>query len=125
MRIPTQYLPLMPYLIVQQAEEFSQFAKTVFGATEQALHKASNGMVMHGELRINQAVVMFSEASEAWPEKTAALYMYVTDVDQVYKKGLAQGAKNLHTPQQKDYGYSAGFVDPFGNHWFIVAAEKE
>jgi uncharacterized glyoxalase superfamily protein PhnB len=125
MNIPSQYLQLMPYLIVTGAESFAQFTKNVFGAIDQALHKTDEKTVMHGELRIGQAVLMYSDASEAWPEKTAALYLYVPDVNQVYEKALAQGAKVLHTPEQKEYGYAAGFADPFGNHWFVVAANSD
>jgi PhnB protein len=122
MKIPAKYLPLMPYLIVHRSAAFAEFTKAVFGATEQELATSDAGTIMHGELRIGEAVIMFSEASEQWPEKTAAMYLHVTDVDQIYRTALTQGAKPLHAPGQQDYGYTAGFADPFGNHWFIVAA---
>jgi PhnB protein len=110
MKIPAKYLPLMPYLIVHRSAAFAEFTKAVFGATEQELATSDAGTIMHGELRIGEAVIMFSEASD------------VTDVDQIYRTALTQGAKPLHAPGQQDYGYTAGFADPFGNHWFIVAA---
>lgn len=121
MKIPEQYLPVMPYLIIHKSDEFRLFAKNVFGATEQLIAPGEKGKVMHGEIRIGDAVIMFAEASEQWPEKTAAMYLHVEDVDQVYQLALDNKSKELHPPQQKDYGYTAGFEDPFGNHWYVVA----
>ncbi len=125
MKIPSHYLPLMPYLILTDARAFTSFATTVFGATEQQIVPAADNKIMHGELRIHDAVVMFADATDTWQEKTAAMYMYVPDVNNTYHAALSQGAKTLHLPEQKEYGYTAGFADPFGNHWFIVEPQKE
>lgn len=125
MKIPAQYLPIMPYLILNNARAFADFARAVFGATEQTVIPADDGSIRHGELKMHEAVIMFSEASEAWPEKTAALYVYVEDVDRVYQLARDHGAQNLQAPGPQDYGYTAGFADPYGNHWFVVAGEKE
>lgn len=124
MKIPKQYLPVMPYLILQDAGKFADFAKYVFGATEQLIVPAEGGKVMHGELRIFDAVIMFADAGGNWKEKTAAMYIYVTDVRKVYEAALENGARSLEQPQKKDYGFSAGFEDPHGNHWFIVEPEE-
>ncbi len=125
MKIPDQYLPVMPYLLLKGAKKFAGFAKDVFGATEQLIVPADDDKVMHGELRIHDAVIMFGDAGGEWKEKTGAMYIYVENVDSVYSAALQHGAKNLHQPERKDYGYTAGFEDPFGNHWFIVEPEKE
>ena len=103
---------------------FLNFTKEVFNADEQLIVPAENQQILHGEIRIGEAVIMFSEASEQWREKTAAMYIYVESVDETYQKAVAQGAKSLEQPNKKEYGYSAGIEDPFGNHWFIVEAEK-
>ena len=71
--------------------------------------------IIHGELKIHDAVIMFASSGDSWSQKTAAMYLYVQDVDAVYKKALKHNAKSLGEPQQKDYGYSAGFEDPFGS----------
>lgn len=124
MKIPEQYLPVMPYLIVKGSNAFLEFIKDVFGADEQLIVPAENQQIMHGEIRIGEAVIMFSEASEQWKEKTAAMYIYVDSVDETYQKALAKGAKSLQAPIKQEYGYTAGIEDPFGNHWFIVEGEK-
>ncbi len=126
MKIPEHYLPVMPYLILKEAEAFSRFLKTVFGATEQLIVPGAEGRgIMHGELKIHNAVIMFAEAGESWGEKTAGMFIYVKNVDKVYEEALRQGARSLQAPENKDYGYSGGFEDPFGNHWWIVQTEKK
>lgn len=124
MKIPQQYLPVMPYLILKNSMAFSDFAKKVFEADEQLIVPAENQQILHGELRIGNAVIMFAEASEQWKEKTAAMYIYIESVDEIYQRALANGAKSLQAPHKQEYGYTAGIEDPFGNHWFIVEGEK-
>lgn len=122
MKIPEQYLPIMPYLMVNKAASFRDFMKAVFDAREQMVVPAEDG-IMHGELRIGDAVVMFADAGGRWKEKPAALYLYVTDVRNTYNRALGHGCKSLESPSTKDYGFTAGFEDPFGNQWFIVEGE--
>ena len=124
MKIPQQYLPVMPYLIVKGSMAFTDFAKEVFDADEQLIVPAGDSQILHGELRIGDAVIMFSEASEQWKEKTAAMYIYVNSVEEIYRRAQTKGAKSLQAPHQQEYGYTAGFEDPFGNHWFIVEGDK-
>ena len=55
MKIPPDSNRLMPYLILPGAYKFAQFMKDVFGATEQAIIPRSEGVIMHGELRIGDS----------------------------------------------------------------------
>lgn len=125
MKIPSHYLPVMPYLIVRNAKTFFEFTQAVFGATEQLLAPTDDGKIMHGEIKIGDAVIMFADAGDNWKEKTAGMYIYVSDVDAVYNTAIRKGAKSLGPPMKKDYGYTAEFEDPFGNFWFLTQAEKE
>lgn len=119
LNIPEQYLPIMPYLIVHNAKALLSFSKDVFGATEQMIVTTDDNKIRHGEIRIADAVLMFADATGEWVAKTAAMFMYIEDVKKVYNLALKYGAISLEAPQQKEYGFSAGFEDPFGNHWFI------
>lgn len=123
MKIPPQYLPVVPYLILDDSKKFLDFAKYVFAATEQHIARHDNGDIMHGEIRIFDAVIMFSQASENWGTKPAGMFLYVENVDQTYEAGLRYDAVSLMPPEQKDYGYTAGFEDPFGNQWWLVQGE--
>ena len=125
MKIPKQYLPVIPYLILNNSKGFLEFAKTVFNASEQYISYYENGTIMHGEIRICDAVIMFTESKEEFGVKPAGIFMYVEDVNKIYDAGLRHNCISLMIPDKKEYGYSAGFEDPFGNHWWIVQGEKD
>ena len=122
MNIPSQYLPIMPYLILKDAKEFAGFMKTVFNASEQLLIPEGE-KVRHGQLRIGDAVIMFADANDTWNKMSAGMFIYVRDVNEVYNSALISGAKSLMPPEKKEYGFTAGFEDPFGNHFWIVQGE--
>ena len=51
---------------------------------------------------------------------TAALYLWVANVDDVYAQALATGAKSLSAPEDKPYGHrNAGVLDSCGITWWI------
>lgn len=114
----------MPYMIVPNAYEFIAFMKEVFGAEQQIIVPRSEGVIMHGELRIGDAVIMFADVTEQFGARPAGIFIYVETVDETYKKALAIGAKPMMDPQQQSYGYTCGFQDPFGNDWWPVEGEK-
>ena len=98
--------------------------KKIFGATEQAIVPRSEGVVMHGELRIGDAVIMFADVTEQFEARPAGIFIYVEDTDETYKKALDAGSTSLMKPTRQPYGYTCGFHDPFGNDWWPVQAEK-
>ena len=123
MKIPKQYLPVMPYLIIKDAKAFKEFMIEVFGATEQELVPRGENLIMHGELKIGDAVIMYADATEIYGERPAGMFIYVENVDNLYKKAISKGVKSLMTPVKMEYGYTAGFEDKWGNQWWIVAGE--
>lgn len=123
MKIPDQYNRLMPYLIVRDTDGFKKFMEKVFDATEQLIVPGNDGTVMHGELRIGDAVVMFAEAGGQFTIMNAGMYIHVDDADITYQKALAAGAITVEgqEPSDKDYGRTCGVTDPFGNTWWITS----
>lgn len=120
MKIPENYLPVMPYLILDKAVAFLDFAKNVFDAKEQLIVPGEDGRsIMHGEIKIHDAVIMFANSTEVWKQKTSGMFIFVDNLDNVYMKALEGGATSLQQPEKKEYGYTAGFEDPFGNQWWI------
>lgn len=121
MEIPSNYLPVMPYIISSDANGFLDFTKTVFGATEQLIVPGEGERsIMHGEIKIFDAVIMFAQKPEGISERPCGMFIYVENVDEVYKKAMIQKASSLMAPGQQEYGYTAGFEDPFANQWWIV-----
>ncbi|MBF0695236.1 MAG: VOC family protein [Flavobacterium sp.] len=120
MKIPSQYLPVMPYLILNDADGFSTFAKVVFQAEDQLIVPNNENHIMHAEITIGKAVIMFAQATENFPAKSAGMFIFVDNVSDIYEKALHNNAISLYEPSHKDYGFSAGFEDPFGNQWWIA-----
>lgn len=126
MKIPSEYLPVMPYIITENATAFLEFTKNVFGATEQMIVPGEGQRsIMHGEIRIFDAVVMFADKPENFETRACGMFIYVYDVDGIYQSAIKHKAKILMGPTTQEYGYTAGFEDPFGNQWWIVEGEKE
>ena len=120
MTIPQNYLPVMPYLVLDDAPAFLAYTKKVFSATEQMIVPGEIGRaIMHGEIKIGDAVIMFAGSNENWKQKTAGMFIFVTDVDRTFNAAIEQGGTELQKPAKQEYGYAAGFEDPFGNHWWI------
>lgn len=125
MKIPKEYLPVMPYLILNKAADFLEFSKAVFGAKEQMLVRRENNSIRHGEIRITDAVIMFAQSTDNWHQKTGGMFLFIENVDDVFNFAIQKGSKTLQNPGQQEYGYTAGFEDPFGNQWWITEPLKE
>ncbi len=123
MKIPEEYTQLMPYLIVKGADDFRKFMTMVFDAKDQLIVPNEDGSLMHGELKIGNAVVMFAEAGGQFHVMNAGMFIYVDNADATYKKALAAGAMTVEgqEPSDKNYGRTCGVKDPFGNTWWITS----
>jgi len=123
MKIPPQYNRVMPYMIIPDAAAFIVFMKDVFGAEEQIIVPREEGVIMHGELRIGDSVIMFADATDKFTARPAGIFIYVNSVDDTYKKALAAGAVSVMEPGKQSYGYTCGFKDAFGNDWWPTEGE--
>ena len=110
----------MPYLIILDATAFVKFMKTVFNATEQLIIPRAENLIMHGELRVGNGIIMFADATEQFKERPAGMFVYIPSVNDTYNKAIANGATVLTPPARQEYGYTAGFQDSWGNQWWIV-----
>jgi PhnB protein len=118
--IPQGYQRLMPYIIVKGADDFIEFLKKVFGATEKMMHRRETGEIMHAEVFIGDSVIMIGNASDQWQPMTAGLYIHVADADASYQLALKHGATSVTEVTDQNYGRSGGVEDPFGNTWWIT-----
>ena len=113
-----------PYLMVQEAAKLIDFVKETFGATEHFRTIGSAGGI-HAEVRIGDSMVMIGGASSGEP-MPAAIYLYMDDVDTVFRRALQTGATSITEPSDQPYGDRlAGVKDPFGNHWYIATHKEE
>jgi len=114
------YHTITPYLVVADADREMEFLKAAFGATEALCDRNSDKTVAHAEMRVGNSLIMLGQANEHWKPLTAALYVWVPDVDKTYAKAVEAGAVSQSAPENKPYGHrNAGVVDQNGITWWI------
>ncbi len=123
MKIPNGHQPLMPYLILKNADAFIEFTKTVFGAKEifKSYRDNDNKIIMHAEVQINGCNIMFADMNEFYGVANSNLFIYVEDADQTVEIAIANGATIVNELADQDYGRSGGIEDPFGNVWWVTS----
>jgi uncharacterized glyoxalase superfamily protein PhnB len=120
--IPEGFKNVIPYLICKDAGKVIEFCQKTFDATSDGIHKNDDGKILHATIHIRDSAVMLSEASEDHQAMPCTLYIYVEDVDTVYKRAVEAGGISLREPTNEYYGdRSAGVKDQSGNQWWIGA----
>ena len=108
-----------PYLIVPDVDKLIDFVTQTFGATELSRSTGSAGGT-HAEVRIGDSMVMIGGGRAKDIPMPVMLYVYMSNVDSIYKRALEAGATSITEPSDQDYGErQAGVKDMFGNQWYI------
>ena len=84
MAVPDHYQPIMPYLVVADADGFIEFIKSVFKADERLRVNRPDGSLMHGEYSINGGTIMLGQAGGEWKPFPCAMYLVTKNVDGLY-----------------------------------------
>ena len=125
---PEGYQTVTPYLVIQGAGAAIDYYKKVFGATERMRMPAPGGMIGHAEIQVGGSVIMladeFPQMGFRGPKSVGgtpvSLMLYVPNVDEVFKRALDAGAKELRPVADQFYGDRLGTLeDPFGHVWSI------
>jgi uncharacterized glyoxalase superfamily protein PhnB len=123
---------LTPYIVVSDARRALDWYVEVFGAQRRGeLHVNSDGTIGHAEVGIGDAVLMFAEASDLWPDVPVrapdspatfshTLHLEVDDVDANTERARRSGAFVEREPTDQPYGRGSVIVDPFGHRWILL-----
>ncbi len=123
---------LTPYIVVADARRAMDWYVEVFGAQRRGeLYVNADGTIGHAEVGIGDAVLMFSEASDLWPDVPVrapdspatfshSLHLEVDDVDASTEQARRSGASVEREPADQPYGRAAVIVDPFGHRWILL-----
>ena len=134
--IPDHCAGLIPYLVVCDAAKAIDFYKQVFGATELSRMPSADGKkVFHAELQIHGHLLMLGDENPQMgivgpqangPLPPVSVMLYTPDVDGLFQRATASGAKGLLPPTDMFWGDRyAKFSDPFGHHWGIATHIKD
>ncbi|WP_129779635.1 VOC family protein [Peristeroidobacter soli] len=127
--IPAGYHSITPYLIVDDASRAIDFYKQAFGATEDMRMPKPDGKIAHAELSVGDSKIMladeYPELGYRSPKSIGgagvSLMLYIEKVDDVFKRALAAGAKELQGVKDQFYGDRSGTLqDPFGHVWTVA-----
>ena len=123
---------LTPYIVVSDARRAMDWYVEVFGAQRRGEpHVNADGTIGHAEVGIGDAVLMFSEASDLWPDVPVrapdspatfshSLHLEVNDVDASTERARRSGAAVEREPADQPYGRASVIVDPFGHRWILL-----
>jgi PhnB protein len=115
-----------PYLHPLRAEPFIGFLKRAFNAEEVAKHASPDGVVHHAVVRVGDSVLEMGEAHGKYQTMDAMFYLYVPNMEAVYRQAIAAGATSFQEPKDQFYGdRTAAVKDPFGNKWYIATHIKD
>ena len=118
--VPDGYHTVTPYLVVPGVARLMDFLREAFGAAEVMRHARPDGSVQHAEVCIGDSMVMMGEPQPGSEPRPATVCLYLSDVDETYRKAIAAGGKSLREPADQFYGdRSGGVQDPCGNQWWI------
>jgi PhnB protein len=126
--IPEGYHTITPGLTCKNTAQAIDFYKSVFGAKEIMRMPGPGGMIMHAEIQIGDSRMM---VADEYPGMTSApapgaknpvyMFMYFENVDDVFNRAVAAGAKVDMPLMDQFWGDRYGKVtDPFGHHWGLA-----
>ena len=105
---------MSPYLTVKDADASLEFYQSAFGFEKKMAMPEPDGRTKHAEMVYRGMVFMFSpEGNPGCPAKCPAssgtsspigLYVYCDDVDALFQRATAAGAKALRSPEDIFYG---------------------
>ena len=111
---PIGWHTITPRIFTEDPEGLVEFVKQTFGAT------GEYQTIRPSEIRIGDSVLMIS-GTEFRGRQTACLYVYVSDVDEVFKRSVSAGVKIIEAPTNMPYGDRRCTVeDGWGNVWQIA-----
>lgn len=127
--IPEEYHRVTPNLVCRDAARAIDFYKNVFGATERVRMATPDGKIAHAELQIGDTILFLNDAlmqpggppSDKGGSNHISLYAYFDNVDDVFKRAVAAGARADMPPQDMFWGdRNAHITDPFGQQWGLA-----
>ncbi|HRX84330.1 MAG TPA: VOC family protein [Phycisphaerae bacterium] len=120
--IPDGLTAVTPYLLVHGVDDVIAFLQQTFDAAViERMENPTTGDVAHAQVRVGNAMIMMGQIPAERPPTPGSLYVYVTDCDATYRRGLDAGGTSVMEPGDQFYGdRNAGVKDAAGNIWWIA-----
>ncbi len=124
---PEGFTTMNAYLFIENPEKLIDFLKKAFYAEEiNMVYREDGKTIGNCILKIGDTCFMITEAIEPFLGMKTSFYLYVNDVDAIYKNALHHGAASVFPPADMDYGdRQGGVMDVSGNYWWISKRLEE
>ena len=122
--------PVIPVLTYQDIAAAHDFLVRAFGFTAGGVHRADDGQVVHGEVRVGDAPIWLHrvtaehglDSPRTVDVANSGLVVFVDDVDTHYRRACEAGAKVDGDPIDQPYGQREyGARDIEGHRWWFAA----
>jgi uncharacterized glyoxalase superfamily protein PhnB len=98
---PAGYNSVSPYFVVNNAPAFIALLKDFLYAEELRRYDRPDGAIMHAECRLDDSVIMISDASSEFPANNLLMHVYVPDVHLTFQKAIDAGCEIIERPVKK------------------------
>lgn len=134
--IPDGYHAVTPSLTLKNSEKALEFYQKAFGAKVLDTFPNPNGPgITHAVMQVGDSIIMmgdempgpnFPRSAETLAASPISLYLYVSDVDAVFKQAVAAGGMVIMPVEEMFWGDRAGTIkDPFGYSWMIATHKRD
>ncbi len=111
---PDGWHSVTPRIFAEDTKQLVSFIKKVFDASGDYQESRPT------ELRIGDSVLMVSDL-ESRSSYSACLYVYVSNVEEVFDRAISEGVTVVEEPLDTPYGDRRAVVeDSWGNMWQIA-----
>lgn len=122
---PEGYNSASPYFIVNDADRFVDLMKRIFDAEELRRFENPDGTIMHAEIRIDDSVIMLSEATEEYKPFPVVMHVYVPDSDLTFARAIEAGCESIQEPKNsEDDPDRRGSFSDFAGNWWSVGTQR-
>jgi len=127
--IPDWMHSITPHLVCAGAADAIEFYKKAFGAVELGRVAGAPGKLIHAAIRIGDSPLMLvdemPECGALGPKarggSSVTIHLQVEDVDAVFERAVAAGARVTMPVDDMFWGDRYGQIeDPFGHSWSIA-----
>ncbi len=109
---------IVPYFGYRDAKAAMAFLEKAFGFEPVQSFDGEDGVLVHGEMRYGEGVIMLGSVGAAPTTGSPGVYVVVKEVDAHYERAKAAGAEIVYPPEDTEFGtrrYRAR--DPEGHEW--------
>jgi uncharacterized glyoxalase superfamily protein PhnB len=132
--VPPEFHEITPMLVVTDVAAAMAFYERAFGAERRYTIDGPGGVVMHGEVKLGDSIIMLSpedaehgaRAPVSVGGSTGSLFVYVEDVDAAMARAVQAGATQVMPATDMFWGDRYGVVkDPSGHRWGLATHRLE